>query len=112
MLEQPNLGCNLKLDSRRGTAMDDNKVGVRDDGPICQAISAVGRRLQELSDGIALLETILKLATCMPRPTSEEKGPCTANPGDSQLSNMLWEIEGHIDSQRQSIKHLTDSIEI
>lgn len=92
--------------------MDDNKVEGRGDGPIRQAISAVDMRLQELNGGMALLEKILGPAIRAPQPTSEEKGPCTENPGNSQLSNMLWEIEGRINSQNQNIRHLIDSIEI
>ncbi len=111
MLEQQNSGCDLKLDSRRGIMMDDNKVKGRDDGPIRQAISAMAARFGELCDGMALLETLLKPVTRMPQPISEEKGPWK-NPGDSQLSNMLWEMEERINSQNQNIRHLIDSLEI
>ena len=84
----------------------------RTDGPIRQAIGAVGARLQQVDDKIIFLEEALKPAMCSAPPAPEEKNPVATNPGVSELSNRLWAMEEHLVSQIQSLDRLANSLEI
>ena len=83
----------------------------RAEGPIRQAVDAVDKRLQHLNEKIILLEEVLTPAMC-PAPPSGEKGVRVENPGSSELSTRLWEVEERLASQGQRLALLMDLLEI